>query len=131
MAPIPTAWWLRPVSSACRVGAHRAVVWNRVNFRPVAASRSAFGVGQGPPNVLDAPKPMSSSKMTSTLGAPSGGRSGSIGGNAVSGSFASYVVRLGFARLGMGNTVRGWRSGFMAASSDSAGCLERSRAPRT
>ncbi len=26
------------------------------------------------------------------FGAPSGGRSGSIGGNAVSGSFASYVV---------------------------------------
>jgi len=30
MLPIPTEWWLRPVSSACRVGAHNAVVWNRL-----------------------------------------------------------------------------------------------------
>ena len=30
MLPIPTEWWFRPVSSACRVGAHRAVVWNRL-----------------------------------------------------------------------------------------------------
>ena len=26
MLPIPTEWWLRPVSSACRVGAQSAVV---------------------------------------------------------------------------------------------------------
>ena len=30
MAPMPTVWWLRPVSRAARVGAHNAVVWNRV-----------------------------------------------------------------------------------------------------
>ena len=30
MLPIPTEWWLRPVSSAARVGAHSAVVWKRV-----------------------------------------------------------------------------------------------------
>ena len=30
MLPIPTEWWLRPVSRACRVGAHSAVVWNRL-----------------------------------------------------------------------------------------------------
>src|SRR4051812_39125428 len=53
--PIPTVWWLRPVSSAWRVGAHSAVVWKRLNFNPPAASRSAFGVAQGPPNALDAP----------------------------------------------------------------------------
>ena len=29
-APMPTAWWLRPVSSAERVGAQSEVVWNRV-----------------------------------------------------------------------------------------------------
>ena len=89
MLPIPTEWWLRPVSSACRVGAHSAVVWNRLYRRPPAASRSAVGVRHGPPNVLDAPKPTSSSSTISTFGAPSGGSSGSIGGNAVSGSFAS------------------------------------------
>ena len=27
--PMPQEWWLRPVSSACRVGEHSAVVWNR------------------------------------------------------------------------------------------------------
>ncbi len=80
MLPIPTEWWLRPVSSAWRVGAHRAVVWNRLNFRPPAARRSAVGVWQGPPKALDAPNPTSSRRTTSTLGAPAGGTSGSIGG---------------------------------------------------
>ena len=26
MLPMPTEWWLRPVSNACRVGEHSAVV---------------------------------------------------------------------------------------------------------
>ena len=89
MPPIPTEWWLRPVSSAWRVGEHSAVVWKRVYFSPFAASRSAVGVLHGPPNALEAPKPTSSSRTTSTFGAPAGGRSGSIGGKDVSGSFAS------------------------------------------
>ena len=62
------------------MGAHSAVVWNRLYFRPLAASRSAFGVAHGPPNALDAPKPTSSSSTISTFGAPSGGSSGSIAG---------------------------------------------------
>jgi hypothetical protein len=41
--PMPAAWWLRPVSSACHVGAHNAVVWKRLYLRPLAASRSAVG----------------------------------------------------------------------------------------
>ena len=89
MLPIPTEWWLRPVSSACRVGAHNAVVWNRLYRSPPAASRSAVGVLHGPPKALDAPKPTSSSRMTRTFGAPAGGKRGSIGANAVSGSLAS------------------------------------------
>ena len=89
MLPIPTEWWFRPVNRACRVGAHNAVVWNRLKRSPPAASRSAVGVLHGPPNALDAPKPTSSTKITSTFGAPAGGSSGSIGGNAVSGSLAS------------------------------------------
>ncbi len=80
MSPMPTEWWLRPVSSARRVGEHSAVVWKRVYFRPLAASRSKFGVWHGPPNALDAPKPTSSIRTTSTFGAPAGGRSGPIGG---------------------------------------------------
>jgi hypothetical protein len=80
---------LRPVSRAWRVGEHNAVVWNRLNFSPSAARRSAFGVAHGPPNALDAPKPTSSISTISTFGAPAGGLSSSIGANEVSGSFAS------------------------------------------
>ena len=89
MPPMPTEWWLRPVSSAERVGEHRAVVWKRVYFSPPAASRSKFGVRHGPPKALEAPKPTSSIRMTRTFGAPAGGRSGTIGGYLVSGSLAS------------------------------------------
>jgi hypothetical protein len=46
---------LRPVSSAWRVGEHSAVVWNRVYFRPLAASFSKLGVSHGPPKALLAP----------------------------------------------------------------------------
>jgi hypothetical protein len=28
MLPVWALWWLRPVSSAARVGEHSAVVWN-------------------------------------------------------------------------------------------------------
>ena len=59
---------------------------------------------------LDAPNPTSSMRTSSTFGAPAGGRSGTIGGYAVSGSFASYVVRPGFRRCGIGSIVRAWRS---------------------
>src|SRR3954452_12005270 len=60
MLPIPTEWWFLPLSMAARVGAHSAVVWKRLYFRPPAANRSAFGVEHGPPNALAAPKPVSS-----------------------------------------------------------------------
>jgi hypothetical protein len=89
MLPMPTEWWLRPVSMAWRVGAHSAVVWKRLNIRPPAARRSATGVAHGPPKALDAPKPTSSRSTMSTFGAPAGGSSGSMGGNEVSGSLAS------------------------------------------
>ena len=87
--PMPTEWWLRPVSSAWRVGEHSAVVWNRVYLRPPAARRSAVGMLTGPPKELEAPKPTSSSRTTRTLGAPAGGRSGSIAGKDESGFLAS------------------------------------------
>ena len=44
MSPIPTVWWFRPVSSACRVGAHIAVRVEPVV--PQAAGRQPFG-GRG------------------------------------------------------------------------------------
>src|SRR3984893_4941761 len=107
MPPMPAEWWLRPVSSAALVGEQRAVVWKRLYFSPAAASFSAFGVWQGPPKALEEPNPASSIRITSTLGAPLGGRNCSIGGNLVSGSFASYVIRPVRGGSGMGRTLRG------------------------
>src|SRR6185312_11479500 len=102
MTPIPTVWWLRPDSNAARVGAHRAVVWKRLYFRPLPARRSAVGVAHGPPNALDAAKPTSSS----TLGAPAGGFSGSIAGNDAPGSLASYGSVPSNGLSGIGRTSR-------------------------
>ncbi len=42
----------------------------------------------------------------STFGAPAGGRSGSIGGNDDSGSFASKATGPPYGRSGIGSTVR-------------------------
>ncbi len=41
---IPTSWWLRPVSSAARVGEHSGVTWKFVYRSPSAASLSMCGV---------------------------------------------------------------------------------------
>src|SRR3954449_7792091 len=106
MTPIHTVWWLRPDNRAARVGAHSAVVWKRLYFRPFPASRSAVGVAHGPPNALEPAKPTSSSRTTSTFGAPAGGRSGSIGGNVASGSLASGGSSPSYARSGIGRTSR-------------------------
>src|SRR3954447_4881954 len=40
MRPMPLVWWLRPVSSAARVGEQSAVVWKFENRSPPAASAS-------------------------------------------------------------------------------------------
>src|SRR4051812_24631012 len=106
MTPIPTVWWLRPVSKAARVGAHSAVVWKRLYFRPFRANRSAVGVAHGPPNALEAANPTSSSRTTSTFGARAGGRSGSIAGNFAAGSFASRGTSPSYGRSGIGRTSR-------------------------
>src|SRR5262245_55691061 len=72
MLPMPTLWWLRPVRSAARVGEQSAVVWNWLYCSPLFAKRSRAGAGIGPPNVLGAPKPVSSVMMSRTFGAPLG-----------------------------------------------------------
>src|SRR5207342_2469696 len=112
MTPIPTVWWLRPVRSAARVGAQSAVVWKRLYLRPCPARRSAVGVAHGPPNALEAANPTSSRRMTRTFGAPTGGRSGSIGGNFAAGSFASRTVEGSGRRSGIGRIER-WVSSVM------------------
>src|SRR5829696_1063766 len=85
MTPIPTEWWLRPDSNA------------------------AVGVAHGPPNALDAAKPTSSSRTTSTFGEPAGGCSGSIAGNEASGSLASSGSSPSYGLSGIGRTSR-WTS---------------------
>ena len=82
-------------------------------FRPPAANRSRFGVEHGPPNTLDAPNPTSSIRITSTFGAPAGGRSGTSrwGDDAVSGSLASKVVNPTGATSGIGKVRRKLTSG--------------------
>jgi hypothetical protein len=57
--------------------------------KALAASFSALGVRQGPPNALAEPNPASSIRMIRIFGAPFGERDCSIGGNLLSGSFAS------------------------------------------
>src|SRR5512135_3034242 len=103
---MPAEWWLRPVNRACRVGELRAVVWKRLYLMPFAASFSAFGVWQGPPKALAEPNPASSMRMIKTLGAPLGGRSCSIDGNLLSGSFASYAMNRGRSVFGIGRWER-------------------------
>ena len=112
MPPMPTEWWLRPVSRAWRVGEHSAVVWKRLYFSPAAASFSKAGVLHGPPKALEAPKPTSSSRTIRTLAPPPAGRSGSIGGKVAFGSFASNADGPGRRCCGMGRTARWMASGW-------------------
>ena len=89
-----------------------------VELYAIGRSRSAVGVAQGPPNALVAPKPTSSRRMTKTFGAPSGGRSGSSGGNLAAGSFASSYTGPVYGGSGIGrwSRTRAWRH---LSSSDS------------
>ena len=103
---MPAEWWLRPVSSACRVGEQSAVVWKRLYFRPPAASFSAVGVWQGPPKALDEPKPASSMSTISTLGAPSGGRKLLDRRKLGVRILASYVIKLVRTVFGIGRCER-------------------------
>src|SRR6476469_5917605 len=90
MTPKPTEWWLRPVSSAARVGEHRAVEWNCVYRSPALATRSIAGVGMTPPVVPETPYPWSSVMMSRMLGAPFGGTT--CGGQYALESFAEGLM---------------------------------------
>ena len=46
---IPTACWDRPVSSEARVGEHSGVTWKFVNWTPLDARASMFGVSMSDP----------------------------------------------------------------------------------
>ena len=61
MPPMPTEWWLRPVSSAARVGEQSAVVWKRLYLRPSRrqplgrrrVARAAEGARRGEADVVE------------------------------------------------------------------------------
>src|SRR5437762_2198023 len=102
--PVLQEWWLRPVSRAMRVGEHRAVVWKRLYFSPLLASFSQVGMWIGPPKALDWPKPMSSIRTMTTLGAPFGALTSKRGGAlALRASTSVMGLSLG---SGIGRTVR-------------------------
>ena len=82
-------YWLKQIARpdsglSARTIADYSWTWQKYIDSPTSSLRGL--TRHGPPNVLAAPKPTSSSKMIKTFGAPSGGSSGSIGGTAVSGS---------------------------------------------
>ena len=79
MVPAPTRVWLRPVSSAARVGEQIEVVWKALYRIPCSASSVRAGVCASPPNVSVTPNPMSSIMMTTILGASAGKRCGAAG----------------------------------------------------
>ena len=93
--PMPAEWWLRPVINAWRRGRAERRRVKPVVLQPSAASfskrrrvaRPAEGAGRAEAHVVE--------QDDQHVGVPAGGRSGSIGGNLVSGSLASYVVSPG------------------------------------
>ncbi len=78
--PMLLTWWLRPLFRAVRVGEQTAVVWKLLKRSPPPASRSKVGVPTGPPNALVPAKPRSSTRTSSTLGAPFGAFTSKRGG---------------------------------------------------
>jgi len=76
---MPQLWWLRPVSSACRVGAQIAVVWKRMYLRPRAASFSHWALA-GTAKGARRAEAGCRRQDDQHVGGPLGGRSGSISG---------------------------------------------------
>ena len=89
MPPMPTEWWLRPLSSAARVGEQSAVVWKRVYFKAVGRQPLERRRVAGPAERARRPEADVVDQDDQDVGRAFGGRSGSIGGNLVSGSLAS------------------------------------------
>src|SRR5215475_12896578 len=76
MHEFPLRWWLRPVRKVERVGEHSAVVCHCEYIRPLSASFWSVGMLMRPPIGDQAASPVSSYRITSTLGDPSGARAG-------------------------------------------------------
>src|SRR5262245_24456267 len=107
-------WWLRPVRRAARVGLHSAVVWKWLYFNPFSASLVNVGVLQGPPKVLVAPNPTSSSRTSRMFGAPFGAWTGC--GKSDFESFARTATCPLNGAGGTGSTVADWAGASSAFS---------------
>src|SRR5262245_35533085 len=75
----------------------------RLYLRPLAASLSKFGVGIGPPNVLEAPKPTSSVRISRMFGAPFGACT-SLGKSGLESFAVSPILPWNFGS-GLGRTL--------------------------
>ena len=87
-----------------RVGLHSAVVWNRLYLTPLAAILSSVGIRIGPPNAPAEPKPMSSMRTMTTLGAPFGAFTSNRGGALASRASSSVIAS--YFGSAIGRTVR-------------------------
>ena len=116
MLPMPTEWWLRPVSSACagrraQRGGVEPVVPQPARGQPLRrgrAARAAERARRAEAHVVE----QDDQHVRRARRAAAAARSA---GYAVSGSFASYVVSPGAGRSGIGSIVRAWRSAVMAS----------------
>ena len=106
MEPKPTRCWLRPVSRAARVGEHTAVTWNRLYVMPMSCTRLKAGVLTGPPKESMEPKPASSMRTTSTLGASSGALGPGMNAQSATESLSVRPAVPPKVLSGIGSTVR-------------------------
>ena len=106
MEPKPTRCWLRPVSRAARVGEHTAVTWNRLYVMPMSCTRLKAGVLTGPPKESMEPKPASSMRTTSTLGASSGALGPGMNDQSATESLSVRPAVPPKVLSGIGSTVR-------------------------
>src|SRR5690242_18074051 len=98
--PVLAEGWLRPVSRAMRVGEQSAVVWKRLYYSSFFARRSASGMRQGRRKALLWPKPMSSMRTMTTLGAPLGALTWKGGGALALRTSISVIVATGGSLIG-------------------------------
>ena len=127
IAPALLAWWLWPVSRATRVGLQSAVVWKRLYRRPLFASFSSVGMLMGPPKALLWPKPMSSIKTMTTLGAPLGALTSNRGGALALRASSSVIT--GVRGSGIGRIVRS-RAGPCPAAGAAVAAASSAASPR-
>ncbi len=90
--PSRPVWWLRPLSSAARVGAHSAVVWKRLYFKPFTGQPFGGRRVAGPAKGARGGKADIVEQDDQHVRCACGRAHRLIGGNDVAGSLASNVI---------------------------------------